>query len=74
MVAEKEKIKPKLGDLVTTNHCAKYYPQNIDVGTVIDEAPPEPFEDYHDYVAIHWWCSGIVTTENAAKIKVLSHA
>lgn len=67
----KQVIKLNLGDMVATAHSLKYYPENIDVGIVIDTRPPEPFEDYYDYVAVQW-NSGIQTTEKTTKLKVLS--
>ena len=63
----------KLGDLVATKFSLKYYPKSVDVGVVVDTKPPEPFEDYYDYVAVQWnsGTGGTVTTERTDKLKVL---
>jgi len=65
--------KINLGDLVATKHSIKYYPDSLDTGIVVDTNPPEPFEDYYNYVAVQW-NSGIQTTEKTIKLKVLSNA
>ncbi len=68
----KQVIKLNLGDMVATVYSLKYYPENINVGIVINIHPARlVLEDYYDYVTIQW-NSGIQTTEKTTKLKVLS--
>tara|TARA_R110000851_G_scaffold309089_7_gene468417 strand:+ start:27073 stop:27267 length:195 start_codon:yes stop_codon:yes gene_type:complete len=62
----------QVGDLVATMFSLKYYPNSLDLGIVVGENPPAPFEDYYKYVEVQW-NSGIKTTEKTEKLKVLSH-